>query len=224
MSPTLELKETAAEICKRFEPGEKARALLQPKSSPLEFLRLLESKQLYTDGIRFAAYALPCRGAIWWGCLCVWSIHRPAPPEKIAAALSRVVAWIQEPDEENRRAAENVIEVAGKSSPAGGLAAAIFLSGDNIAPVGQPEVKPKAFLWSKVLAGTVVSAAKRVSPEKVKESERQFVALAIGVAEMGIHWDPRTAEGEVIVRTGRGDRKNPDTGSRSRESARSRFT
>ena len=100
MSQTIELKGTAAEICQRLEPGEKALKLLQPKLSPKEFLRLLDAERLCADGMRFAAYALPCRGAIWWGSLCVWSIYRPKPPEKMEAALSSVVAWVQEPDDE----------------------------------------------------------------------------------------------------------------------------
>ena len=35
-----------------------------------------------------------------------------------------------------RRAAEGMIELAGANSAAGGLAAAVFLSGDNIAASG----------------------------------------------------------------------------------------
>ena len=175
MSQSIELKGTAAEICQRFEPGEKARQLLQPKLSPTEFLKLLNADQLCADGIRFAAYALPSRAAIWWGCLCVWSIYRPKPPEKIEAALNSVVAWVQEPDEEKRRAAEGIIEIAGLDTPAGRLAAALFLSGDNIAPPGQPEVKPKPFLWSKVLAGAVASG-RNACPSRQEEGMRTSVA------------------------------------------------
>jgi hypothetical protein len=200
MSQTIELKGTAAEICQRFEPGEKARQLLEPKLSPTEFLKLLNAEQLCADGIRFAAYALPSRAAIWWGCLCVWSIYRPKPPEKIEAALSSVVAWVQEPDEERRRAAQGMIEIAGLDTAAGRLAAALFLSGDNIAPPGQPEVKPKPFLWSKVLAGAVDSAAMLVPPNNKKECESQLFNLAVDVAELRIHWEPRTSQGEVILR------------------------
>jgi len=200
MSATMELKVTAAEICERFETSEKARQLLQPKLAPKEFLRLLDADQLLADGIRFAAYALPSRAAIWWGCLCVWSIYRPKPTEKIAAAFNSVVAWVQEPDEEKRRVAGAIIEVAGLDTPAGGLAAAVFFSGDNIAPPGQPEVKPKPFLSSKILAGAVALAAKLAPPDKKKQFERQFLTLAVDVAEMRTHWDPRTSQGEVIVR------------------------
>jgi hypothetical protein len=114
-----------------------------------------------------------------------------------------VVAWVQEPSEENRRAAEAVIEVAGLETPAGGLAAAAFFSGTNIAPPKQPEVQPKPFLWSKVLAGALAAAAKSVPPEKKKPCERRFLTFAVDVAEMRTHWDPRTSEGEVIVRNRR---------------------
>jgi hypothetical protein len=203
VSRTIEFNGTSAEICQRFDASEKARGLVQPKISPNQYLRVLDLNQLFVDGVRFAAYGLPSREAIWWGSLCVWSVCRPNPPEEIAAALSCVVAWVQEPSDENRRAAERVIEVAGPDTPAGGLAAAVFYSGANIAPPDQPEVKPKPFLWSKLLAGAVAAAAKSVPPDKQKPCEHQFLTLAVDVAEMRTHWDPRTSEGEVIVRARR---------------------
>jgi hypothetical protein len=202
-SRTTEFTGTVAEICQRFQAGEKARGLAEPKKSPIEYLRLLDSNQLFADGMRFAAYALPSRGAIWWGSLCVWSIYRPTPPEKIAAALNAVTAWVQEPDEQSRRAAEQVINVAGLDTPAGGLAAAVFFTGENIAPPTQPEVKPMPYLWSKILAGALGRAATLGPPEKKKERERQFLSLAVDVAELRNHWDPRPSQGEVIVRARR---------------------
>jgi hypothetical protein len=196
----VELKGTAAEICRRFEPSEAARRLLTPTLSPKAYLKLLDAHHLFADGIRFVAYALPCREAVWWGCLCAWSVYRPKPPENVALALNALVVWVQEPTEEGRRTAEAMIEVAGVDTPAGGLAAAVFLSGDNIAPPKQPEVKPKPFLWCKVLAGAVTLAANLGPPEKKKQRERQFLTLADEVIELRTHWDPRTARGERIVR------------------------
>jgi hypothetical protein len=199
MSKAVEWTGTTAEICQRFEPGDAARQLLRPGLSPKDFVKLLDAHQLFVDGIRFVAYALPSREAIWWGCLCAWSVHRPKPAEKIATAFSAVVAWIQEPNEENRRAAEAASEVAGADTPAGGLASAIFLSGANIAPPKQPEVKPKPFLWSKALAGAVGLATNLVPPDKKKPCERQFLTLATDVADGRIHWEPRAAMGEVLL-------------------------
>ena len=202
MAKPVEVKEKAAEICERFELGAEARKLLRPGLSAKEFLKLLDAHQLFGDAIRFVAYALPSREAIWWGSLCAWSMYRPKPPDKIAPALNAVVAWVQEPSEETRRAAEAVMEEAGMDTPAGGLAAAVFFTGDNIAPAKpkQPEVKPKPFLWSKILAGAVGSAAKLAPADKKKQRERQFLILATDVADGRTHWEPRTAQGERIVR------------------------
>jgi hypothetical protein len=202
MARLVEVKEQAAEICERFELGTEARKLLRPGLSAKEFLNLLDAHQLFADGIRFVAYAFPSREAIWWGSLCTWSIYRPKPPDKIASALNAVVAWVQEPSEDTRRAAEAAMEPAGMDTPAGGLAAAVFFAGDNIAPAKpkQPEVKPKPFLWSKILAGAVGSAAKQAPPDKKKQWERQFLSLAADVAEGRTHWEPRTSQGERIVR------------------------
>jgi hypothetical protein len=199
----MEFNGTAAEICQRFEVSEKARGLVQPKISPIDYLRILDSSELFADGVRFAAYALPSRAAIWWGSLCAWSIYRPKPPEKIATTLNAVTAWVQEPDEQSRRAAEEVINIAGLDTPAGGLAAAVFFTGENIAPPTQPEVKPKPYLWSKILAGAVGKATTVGPAESKRERERQFLNLALDVAELRNHWDPRPTQGEVIVRARR---------------------
>src|SRR5262249_46156018 len=162
MSQTVALTGTTAKISQRFELSEDARRLLHAELEPEEFVKLLDAHQMFTDGIRFLAYALPKREAIWWGSLCGWPVYRPKPPVPIRGGVGAVVAWVQEPAEENRRAAEAAIEVAGVDTPAGGLAAAVFLSGDNIAPPKQPEVKPKPFVWSKVLAGALTQAANEV--------------------------------------------------------------
>ena len=44
-----------------------------------------------------------------------------------------------------------------------------------------------------------MSAAKLVPPDKRKECERQFLALAVDVAEMRTHWDPRTSHGLIVL-------------------------
>src|SRR5262245_8141160 len=187
MAQVIELRELAADVCQRYEPSAEARALLQPGLTANDFLRTLDARHQFADGLRFAACALPSREAIWWGSLCVWSIYRPKPPDDVPLTLNAVVGWVQEPTEENRRVAETMIEAAGVDTPAGGLAAAIFFSGDNIAPADQPEVKPKAFLWSKLVAGAVVQATNLVPPDKKKECERQFLSYVFDVADGKTH-------------------------------------
>jgi hypothetical protein len=197
------IKDYPAAILQRYEPSEAVQQLLRPGFSSEEFLGLLDAHQLFADAIRFAAYALPTREAIWWGSLCIWTIYRPKPPEKVAAALNAVIGWIQDPKEETRRAVEATIEPAGMDTPAGGLAMALFYTGDNIAPPKLPEVKPKPFLWSKLLDMALSLAVKKVPPDKKKICERQFLTQAFEVAQSSTHWDPDRLMGESIIRLDR---------------------
>jgi hypothetical protein len=58
-----------------------------------------------------------------------------------------------------------------------------------------------------------------VVPADRKECERQFLTLAVDVAEMRTHWEPRASHGEAIVRRRRRDGKEPEMGRGARDSA-----
>ena len=92
------------------------------------------------------------------------------------------------------------MDKTGVETPAGGLAAAVFLGGENIAPPKLPEVKPKPFVWAKVLAGAVIQAAKEVPRDKKKSCERQFLKIALDILESRTRWEPVASWREVIVR------------------------
>ena len=49
-----------------FDLDDAAKALLDDKQTPRQFLQLLGKQQLYSDAVRFLAHALPKREAIWW--------------------------------------------------------------------------------------------------------------------------------------------------------------
>ena len=73
--------------------------------TPSEYFDQLVSQEQYVKAVQFLAHALPKRAAVWWGCLCVWHVARPEPPELVATVLRGALRWVLEPSEENRRAA-----------------------------------------------------------------------------------------------------------------------
>ena len=109
--PAAEPKETGfdsaktAEILSRYEPGPQASALATGDPPPSRFVKGLLAKDLPADAVVFLAYALPRREAVWWGLRCLRSIAPPEPAPEIAAALSAVDTWVNEPTDQNRRAA-----------------------------------------------------------------------------------------------------------------------
>jgi hypothetical protein len=71
----------AAEV--RAHAGPAARPLPEPGEGPRAFLDRLLAGKKFPEAIRFLAFALPRREAVWWGCVCV-------PPGQSAPLALRV--------------------------------------------------------------------------------------------------------------------------------------
>src|ERR671916_119514 len=83
----------ATEVCARFAPGEAALGLLAEDQTPRQFLDALVENGEFHDAVRFLAYALPKREAVWWACLCARAASGANPPASILAALNAAKAW-----------------------------------------------------------------------------------------------------------------------------------
>jgi hypothetical protein len=180
--------ERAVDICRRFEVGDDARALLGDKLTSDAYLELLLQQQLHDDALKFVAHWLPKREAVWWGCLCVWKTRRPNPPEKEAAAIQAAVRWVADPTERHRRRCEIAGQTAGAGTPAGCLALAACWSGGSMAPAGQPEVAPPPFLTSQIVAAALNLAASMAETDRRAEHQRIFLQLAREVASGQNRW------------------------------------
>lgn len=112
------------------QPGDEA---------PLDFARKLLARAHRFDAITYAAYLLPRREAVWWGCQCV----RAMAETKIDDALLASEAWVRDPEEEQRRAALNLSAAADVRKATTWLAMAAGQSGGSITPEGaQPVAAP----------------------------------------------------------------------------------
>lgn len=180
----------AAEVCEHFELDKKARPLLEPDASPRAFLDALQSDRQYQCAVCFLAHALPHREAVWWGSLCLQKASGAGLAEGEAAALRASVAWVLEPTEENRQAAEQAAPAAGKGTPAELLAVGVGWTGGSLAPPlpKVPPVPPGPYLPAKGIYGAVLLAATNAAPLPVQEALRLFVELGVGVAEGRIPW------------------------------------
>jgi hypothetical protein len=154
-----------------------------------QFFDLLWKKELYTDATHFMAHALPKRAAVWWGCLCLWLILRPHdPPDEIKAALTGAVRWVQDPSEENRRAAGAAGQEAKLHTPAGCLAMAAYFSDVSMNPPDQPKVPPPPELTPQTVANAVMMAAFQGDPAQHQRRQRRFLSLALDVAQRNNRW------------------------------------
>ncbi len=174
---------TAAEICMRFDLGQRAQPLLQDGMRPRAFVESLVGNKQYSAGIDFLVHALPAREAIWWGCLCTQHAcgNNLSPVDK--AACLAAVQWVMQPSEQTRAAAKTAGEAAKAPSPAGALAMAVSLTGGSLGPPNAPPVPPPPFAWSGYVAAAMKFAAIKVEPSRITETQRLFVELGMRLAE-----------------------------------------
>jgi hypothetical protein len=166
------------QLCDRAKVGDESKILLTDQSTPQQFLNLLVEKELFGDAIRLAAYLLPQREAVGWGCLCVRHIlasqkGKPLPNVQVAAER-----WVSAPNEENRWAAKETADKEDPKTPSGLLALAAFFAGHSMAPPNLQPVPPPEHVTSEIVGGAVFLAGVINEPEKANEKYRVFMQKA----------------------------------------------
>ena len=153
--------------------------------TPPQFLnRLLAGKDL-DNAVKFMAFALPHREAVWWACGCARMELNGTEPEPVLAALQAAETWVRYPTDPNRRAALTRAQATDFRSPAAWAAMAAFWSGGSMSPVDQPEVPAPAHLRGVAVAGAVGLAAVQSDPLRADEKRERFIAAAVDIANGG---------------------------------------
>jgi len=179
---------TALEVCQRFDIGDDARKYLKPEASPLQYLEVLKGKKLYSAAVQFLAHALPKQEAVWWTCVCA----RGAGTEPGSAALRAAEAWVADPSEKNRRAAQPAALADGVHTAAGCAAMAAFVSGGSLGSPEAPPVPPAEHLTSStVAAGVLFAALAKGGGDRMPEHLSLFLENGLEVAEGTRLW-PRS--------------------------------
>jgi hypothetical protein len=178
---------TAAEVAQHVPLTPGAKDALDPKHTPRQFLDVLISRQLVLDALKFLAYCLPKREAVWWALGCVGKIGAPVP-EPAAKALQAAETWVKQPSEDHRRAAQAAGETAGMEHPGGIVATAVFLADGSLGPPTSPPVPPGPYLTAAAVAGAVNVAAVFADPDKAPQKHALFLALGIEIANGTNRW------------------------------------
>ena len=183
----------ATDITRRYELGDEPKQLLRDGMTPAQFLTALMDAKKFPDAVKFLAHAMPKREAVAWAAACARDIAGPNPPPKILNALNATDAWVQNPSEQNRRAAEAAYQVAEVSTPAGCAALSAFLSGGSLAPPNVPAVPPADHLTAHAASGAVTLAAVLTEPEKADEKFKRFLAKGMEYADAPLPTRPAPA-------------------------------
>ncbi len=176
------------DICTRVALSDEAKKLPRDALAPRQYVDQLLAKGFELDAIRFLAQALPKREGVWWACQCARQVLPANPEPKITAALQSAEKWVNDPSEDNRRAAQKAAEAAELSNPAGCAAMAVFFSGGSLAPPNVPAVPPADHLTGEMVAGAVMLAAVQIDPAKAPERHKRFCALGIEVGNGTNKW------------------------------------
>lgn len=176
----LELSEASAP---QRRAGDDARALFER----------LAGAGLAIDALKVAAAALPKREAVWLALRCVQSLANDATPPVQRAALDAARAWVDEPNDERRRATNDAAEKAGLDKPFGCVALAAYMSGGSLGPPDVPPIPPAEFLCG-VASGLALEIALRQVPRaETGAVEKRFLALAREVDQQRAPWDAAPA-------------------------------
>jgi hypothetical protein len=166
-----------------------ALALLTKDETPRQFLDALLAREMFPEAIRFLAFALPVREAIWWACQCV-RYAKPELPNPQELALRAATRWVVQPTEAHRREAESAADTR---SAAGYAAKAVAWTGGSLLPPSLPVLKPGPGMPHDGVAAAITLAVTGVAPDKVKEARRHALVLGINVAKGKHLWAPPAA-------------------------------
>lgn len=183
----------AGEVAGLCPLDDAARRLLDPESSPADYLAALMKAGQRVDAVRVLAHALPPREAVWWACVCVKAALPPDAPAPVLSALEGARAWVFQPTEANRRAAYAGAQATDFQHAASWAAVGAFWSGGSMAPSGAPDVPAPDGLAGKAVAAAVILAAVARQPERAEQRLAVFLDGGLDVAAGG---NGRLAEGK----------------------------
>jgi predicted component of type VI protein secretion system len=172
--------------CTYLEFAEEVSAPAATVKSPDELINQMATEGKFLDALRLRAYLLTKREAVWWGYLCVREdLDQPLPGAQ-SAALEAAAAWVADPDEKNRRAAEERAAALKYSGVGATLALSAFWSDGSIAPEGNPDVPPDERLTSQGVAAALISAAYHGDATRAKSRIHNFLSRGKEIAEARI--------------------------------------
>src|SRR5688572_31362551 len=98
---------TATEVCARFQMGGEAKKLLKENATVAQFMELLVAAGQWPEAVKLLTHVMNKREAVAWAADSAREALPAEPNPKALAALSAADAWVKDPSEENRRAAQS---------------------------------------------------------------------------------------------------------------------
>ncbi len=174
----------ATAICARVDLSAEAKALLVEDLSPQGFLSVLTLNERWADAIRYLAFALPPREAIWWACVVCRSIGS-AVDARSESCLASAERWVFQPSEAAGRTCYAAAEALKFDGAPAYAALAAFWTGPSLAPEGLPPVAPDPSLCPTGAGASVLLAVAGDGPQRSADLYRMAISSAVDIANGG---------------------------------------
>lgn len=169
---------SALDLCGYLELNEEAQKLADQAPSPQQWLAALAAADQLYSALRVQSHLLPPREAVHWACQCLRDVYGDDLTDAPAESLQAAEQWVDEPNEDNRHAAETAAEASNYEGAAAWVAAAAFWSGGSIAPPGMDEVLPDDRLTGQGVTSALLIASADPDPTAAPERQRDFLRMA----------------------------------------------
>ena len=183
MTPSAEVPR-AEELASALTLSRPALARLSPDMKPGAYLKALLQDRRWSDAIRFLAYALPPRKAVWWACLCAEHVVESGESAEWAAVRA-AARWVVAPSAAHANDAVRIAQTLPSSSPGHALARAAEASGET---PDAPPAAGKANPAGRLAAAAVLLAAAE-EPNDLVHLYRQFLFIGLDVEADRISWE-----------------------------------
>jgi hypothetical protein len=141
----------AAEVVAQYSAKDVVLAMLQPEMNCLDLLAALADREEFDASVQLLAFALPKQHAVWWAIDCIEQSAGESLSPQDLAALESARAWVLDPSEEHRRAAETHAMLISMGSAAGAAAMAAFWSGGSLSSPEFEAVPPPDHLTAQAV-------------------------------------------------------------------------
>lgn len=148
---------------------------------PITFLNRLVAAGNTDQAIQVCAYLLPRREAVWWGCVSARTLLGGQLQDD-TTALAAAEAWVQEPSDENRKAALDVGSRAASHEPLTWLARAAGWSSGTLPPLPVPV---PAYMTPRAVRICMLISMDRAKPDARPKLLLSCLSEGIRLAEAG---------------------------------------
>jgi len=151
---------------------------------PVEFLKDLVSKDKLDEAVAFCAYLLPRREAVWWACGCARASLGEIPRDR-GACLLAAEAWVYDPDDKHRKAAQEIGTQSDSNDPLTWLALAAGWSGGLLAAFPGLPVPVPTYMTARAARIAVLLSVAKLRKDRPSRL-RACIADGIKLAETGL--------------------------------------